>query len=188
MTQKIREPRLARCFPQWAKRASRDKMNQLSINSMNISSTTMCVSPDRNTSCITFMPPPVSLLNLPTELHLILCDLLDYESLLKLGATSTHFRSMICREHIVAALYKDEDVIRHRSMIRNERLACFKCYRLRSAFFDFDERGIMPKFTVTGGEAGRRRCLICLMPTSPPMEKVVDPKRSKRCSGTPGDD
>lgn len=150
---------------------------------MNPASTTICSSPDKSASCINLMSPPTSLLNLPPELHLLLFIFLDYESLVKLGASNKHFRSLVRREHVVAALYRDEDIIRDSSTIRNERLACFQCYNLRSAFFDFDKRSVQPKFTVTGAEAGRRRCLLCTMP-SYPMEKVTNPKRGDRTPGT----
>lgn len=124
--------------------------------------------------------------NLPPELHLMLFPLLDYESLLQLGHTNKYFHSIFRREHIVAALYQAEDEIADPSSIRKERLACFRCYKLRSASFDFDRRGIQPQFTVKGEEAGRRRCLICWMPTFPREEKGSDSngKSGKRASAT----
>jgi F-box-like len=149
---------------------------------MDTTTTVLRTSPGRTESCITSrLPAPLSLPNLPPELLLVLFSFLDYGSLLELGATNKHFRSLVRREHIVAALYRNEDVIRDATSLRDEQIACFKCYRLRSAFFDFDKRGIQPKFTAKGEQAGRRRCLICLMPTSPPKEKVVE-KDGKRCS------
>jgi hypothetical protein len=113
----------------------------------------------------------------------MLLDCLDYRSLLQLSATSKHFRCLIRREHIVAALYRDEDVIHDFFSIRKERLACFQCYRLRSAFYDFDARAIQPKFLAKGTETGRRLCLICLMPSS---RLVGGPhkKDAKLCPGT----
>jgi hypothetical protein len=151
---------------------------------MDTTPTILRTSPGRTESCITSRPPPLSLPNLPPELLLMLFSFLDYGTLLELGATNKHFRSLVSREHVVAALYRDEDVIRDATSLRDKQIACFKCYRLRSAFFDFDKRGIQPKFTAKGEQAGRRRCLICLMPTSPPMEKAVE-KDGKRCSGRP---
>lgn len=115
----------------------------------------------------------------------MLFDHLDYQSLLQLGATSAQFRRLIRREHIVAALYRDEDVVVVDNFfsIRKERLACFQCYRLRSAFYDFGTRAIRPEYLSKGKQAGRRRCLICLMPSSG-LPKLPDKKDAKLCPGT----
>ena len=151
------------------RRAPGTKMKTYSVTQVvDTAPTTVCTSAGRNTSCETPRPAPLSSLgSLPLELQLMIFHSLSYESLLRLGATNKHFRSMIRRDHIVAALYRDEDTIRDHCNVRKERLACFQCYRLRSAFFDFDVRGIQPKFTAKGAEAGKRRCLICLMPRTP---------------------
>jgi hypothetical protein len=113
----------------------------------------------------------------------MLFDCLDYQSLLQLGATSKQFRRLIRREHIVAALYRDEDVVPSFFSIRKERLACFQCYRLRSAYYDFGTRAMQPEYLAKGKEAGRRRCLICLMPSSA-LPNALGKKGSKLCPGT----
>jgi F-box domain len=190
MTQKRPNSKLPQRIWQSVRKASNLKTNASTTANMqptSSTSSTVRLLPYTETSCLPSSPTSLSFFSLPPELYLMLFNLLDYESLLKLGATSKHFRSMIRREHIVAALYRDESTIHNLANIRNERLACFQCYKLRSAFFDFDNRGIHPKFTVTGTEAGRRRCLICLMPNFPTVEKVVETRGGKCCTATPND-
>lgn len=174
----------AQCLWLAVKRASGTNTKKIPITKMKTALPTICIPLDRNTSCGAVRRPPLSLHNLPPELHLLLFSFLEYDSLLKLGATNKRFHSIICREHIVAALYRAEDIVRDPSNPRKQRLACFRCYRLRSAFFDFDCRGIQPKFTAQGKEAGRRRCLICLMPSSPQEKAPASSMSGKRWSGT----
>ncbi len=145
------------------------------------STTTICNPSNEVISCTAPTPSSAPFLDIPPELYLMVFDYLDYECLLKLGATSRHFQSIVSREKVVAALYRKEDTISDPSRIRNEKIACFQCYRLRSAYFDFDERGVQPKYLADGEEAGRRRCLICLMPTSP----LVNERGDKRSAETP---
>ncbi|KAF7503837.1 hypothetical protein GJ744_003227 [Endocarpon pusillum] len=165
-----------------ARRKSTSKLKNVSTLKMNsISTTTSRNSSNEAISCTAPMPPSNPFLDIPPELYMMVFDHLDYECLLKLGATSKHFHSIVSREKVVAALYRKEDAIPDPSRIRNEKIACFQCYRLRSAYFDFDERGIQPKYLADGEQAGRRRCLICLMPSSP----LVKEKRDKRSAETP---
>jgi F-box domain len=102
--------------------------------------------------------------NLPHELLLLLFSHLDNLSLLSLRGTNTYFHSLISREAIISQLYADESPIKaplNLSLRSKEQLACFQCYKLRSAIYDFDPQELDKKYTVNGSESGKRRCLIC---------------------------
>lgn len=118
----------------------------------------------------------MSLMLLPTEIHLELLSTLNYESLINLTSTNHYFRSLRTDQLIKSALLHLEHVCLEKErggpiyhtrdeLERMDRvhgfLPCYSCLKLRkrvSAFCVCQRRG---PFGLVASKAGKRCCTAC---------------------------
>lgn len=109
------------------------------------------------------MPPPASLLGLPTELQYHIIRFLDFPDTIYLKMTCTRFNNLI------RPLTHRELLEAERSTYGMERKlhACRYCLRLRPPS-KFADKMLVKKRSKYGREAGRRFCMECGITPQPP--------------------